>query len=264
MFSRQAPIINQNLWQGGVDSPQASTLANAFGQCRAEIVHRGPITIDYTSPDMGLIDGPTVEIKYPELILQPPEELPPISGIPEEQPPPNNNNPLPGEQPIQPNPGGGGDNINNDSDPNGSIDELSEYSEGDYIEFKDEQDETESINLHHDDARRHCIFLKDNTPEIVGSVDFKATNAFQENDWPEDQPCATLEISETDTKTDFILTANKPEWTYWVQDIWLDDEGKIVIQKTGGYVFKPTSLGPDYDSLATDDCPDPNGGGSGA
>ena len=55
MFSRQTPTLDNALWQGGLSPAQAHVIANALGQCRATLDHRGPVQIDYTSPDMKLI-----------------------------------------------------------------------------------------------------------------------------------------------------------------------------------------------------------------
>lgn len=121
MFSRQAPQINHSLWQGGLSAAQASVVMNALGQCRAPLVHRAPVTVDYTSPDMRLIDASTTNIKYPDIIILPPEVPPPRPRppTPPEETPTPEPNPLPPKDPIAPvqppagapggpGPGGGG------------------------------------------------------------------------------------------------------------------------------------------------------------
>jgi hypothetical protein len=45
----------------------ASQTQNLLGQCQAGLVHRGPITIDRSRPDMQLIDPMTARMKYPEI-----------------------------------------------------------------------------------------------------------------------------------------------------------------------------------------------------
>jgi hypothetical protein len=65
MFTRQAPGLHNALLQGGVAPPQASQAQNLLGQCRAPLVHRGPISIDSTTPDMRLIDPATARARFP-------------------------------------------------------------------------------------------------------------------------------------------------------------------------------------------------------
>ena len=101
MFSRQTPTLDNALWQGGVSAAQAHVIANALGQCRATLDHRGPVQIDYTSPEMKLILPEPAQIQFPTIQLQPPEAIPPEPTIPEFEPfvpeeiPPFNPDPLP-------------------------------------------------------------------------------------------------------------------------------------------------------------------------
>lgn len=103
MFSRQAPVIDHALWQGGLSPAQASVVSNAIGQCRAPLTHRAPITVDYTTPDMRLILPDDVPGKFPDIQLQPPEVFPPRpQPRPPEELPPFEPNPLPPKDPIAP------------------------------------------------------------------------------------------------------------------------------------------------------------------
>ena len=104
MFTRQAPIISDSLLQGGLAAPQAYAVTNALGQCRAPLVHRAPIEIDYSSPEMRLILPEQVPVKFPDIIIKPPEippqrppELPPPEEVPPQEP-----NPLPPQNPVGP------------------------------------------------------------------------------------------------------------------------------------------------------------------
>ena len=99
MFSRQTPTLDNALWQGGLSAAQAHVVSNALGQCRATLEHRGPIQIDYSSPEMKLIKPESASIQFPEIQLNPPEALPPRpeereQEIPEERPK-REPNPLP-------------------------------------------------------------------------------------------------------------------------------------------------------------------------
>ena len=101
MFSRQTPTLDNALWQGGLSPAQAHVIANALGQCRATLDHRGPVQIDYTSPDMKLIMPESAQIQFPEIQLQPPEAFPPrpedpsFPDLPPEERPPYQPDPLP-------------------------------------------------------------------------------------------------------------------------------------------------------------------------
>ena len=90
MFTKQAPLIAQSLLQGVLSPAQAHVVTNALGQCRAPMIHRGPVQIDYTSPDMKLITPELAKFRFPELQLNPPEVFP------------NRPNPIPEEKPVTP------------------------------------------------------------------------------------------------------------------------------------------------------------------
>ena len=88
MFTRAAPLINDNLVQGGLSPAQAGAVTGALGQCNAPLEHRGPVTIDYTSPNMQYI-GPTIATyNYPTINMYPPEAFPPKPPSPPGLPPP--------------------------------------------------------------------------------------------------------------------------------------------------------------------------------
>jgi hypothetical protein len=89
MFTRSAPLIANNLWQGGMSQAQSSSVAGALGQCNAPLEHRAPVTVDYTSPNMTYIDASTATYEFPTYSMNPPEALPekPPTRAPEELPP---------------------------------------------------------------------------------------------------------------------------------------------------------------------------------
>lgn len=89
MFTRSAPLISNNLWQGGMSQAQSSSVAGALGQCNAPLEHRAPVTVDYTSPNMTYIDASTATYEFPTYFMNPPEALPekPQTRAPEELPP---------------------------------------------------------------------------------------------------------------------------------------------------------------------------------
>ena len=78
MLSRQAPQLGSALIQGGVSAQSANAAMNLTGQCQAELVHRGPVTIDPTRKPMRLITPDTSPL-YPG-------PLPGPTNIPEKPP----------------------------------------------------------------------------------------------------------------------------------------------------------------------------------
>lgn len=110
MFTRQAPLINNNLVQGGVSQPQASAITSAIGQCNTPLEHRAPVTVDVTSPDMKLITSETATYVFPPASMNPPEvpppEVPDVPLLPMEELPPFEPDPfLPYVDPLPPMPG---------------------------------------------------------------------------------------------------------------------------------------------------------------
>lgn len=102
MFTRAAPLIAQSLWQGGLSPAQSHVVTNALGQCRAPLIHRGPIQVDYSSPQMSLVTPEAAKFQFPQLQLQPPEVfLPrPGSGPPPEEIPIPEPTPFPPPAPV--------------------------------------------------------------------------------------------------------------------------------------------------------------------
>ena len=98
MFTRSAPLIANNLWQGGLSQPQATAVTAALGQCNAPLTHRAPVEIDYTSPNMQLINPTFATYQYPTINMAPPETSPPKPNLPGFPNPPEE------ELPYQPQP----------------------------------------------------------------------------------------------------------------------------------------------------------------
>lgn len=158
MFTRQAPAIHTALWLGGVSPAMASQVQNLLGQCRQPLVHRGPISVDYTSPAMRLIDPEAARTQFPEIEDIGPEDERP--GEEEDNPPPPDP-PLPPFRPPEvfpppPDPPGGGQNL----------------GPGDYIEIINQ-----NIHLKHKDLTRgalgrNCTFQQG----IVRAVVYETKN----------------------------------------------------------------------------------------
>lgn len=219
MFSRQAPLLGQSLFLGGLAPPLASTVQNLLGQCRAPLVHRGPVTIDYTRPDMKLITPDKARYSFPDLSLPPPTRFQPPTPEPSDDPDP----PV---GPGSPNPGGGDTvTINNFNDFGGQV------SPGRYIDV----DDTGRVSLRQNDRRRHCTFPDGKTPpNVVHSVDFKADGNKEQY--------IRLKITEEQNATKFYIDVSDLEEITYVHDVELDLEAnKLWIKRKKVLAFDPWS-----------------------
>lgn len=232
MFSRQAPLLGESLFLGGLPAPVASAVQNLLGQCRAPIVHRGPVTVDYTRQDMRLIGPFDAKHKYPELILPEPETLgkkrkkdpPPDESA---DPPPNQS--LPPEHNTPPilgnDPGnGGGDG---------------QYFGGDYINVDANRRE---IHLIHDDRRRHCAF-----PELWDAQN--KIHSLKYTPKVNQQAAGNaayfgLEIKEVPLETQFILNVNGLQEITYISHVAIvepppgsPDPAKLVFTKKTAFAF---------------------------
>jgi len=156
MFSRQAPQIHNALLQGGLAPAMASQFQNLLGQCQAGLVHRGPITVDRSSPSMRLIDPTTARLKYPELLQlpSPPGRSPGEEEQEEELPEDIEDNPVdPSPPPFEPPAGLPPPFI---PLPPSLPPPPKPYKPkaGDYIEIRN----GDAIYLKHKDQNRHCTF----------------------------------------------------------------------------------------------------------
>ena len=271
MYTRAAPLIAQSLWQGGLSPAQSHVVSNALGQCRAPLVHRGPIQIDYSSPDMRLITPESAKFRFPEMQLQPPEVLPSRPRPPDEPPeedPPYQPNPLPPPlQPVSPvTPPFGDPGYAPDYPPyddtwiRKALDDLRDLIKpqylgvlgSDYIEVDGNGfTEKQTITLDAEDNELHCVFRGGQ----VSSNSFEAEN--YEATGVDSANCAELEISEEDGQTIWKLTAAKMTGTTYVKDIWFDpDTNKINVQYEYALVFDPVDVGTDDSNLPVAPCED--------
>ena len=209
MFTRQAQQLHESLWQGGLSAAQAHAVANALGQCRAPLVHRGPITYDYSTPEMKLIEPNDVKLQFPSIQAPPPEEGPPVVPNPIERPPeeetPDPYFPLPPPAPITPiytNPNYPAFPLfpiepitiqpilpvpPNDDGMGDSCDSV----DGEYI-YVDANGCTINLETRNDGRGKHCVF-GDN--EIVGKS-FEAKNVTQAGSGADVEPTWTLSLSD--------------------------------------------------------------------
>ncbi len=189
MFTRSAPLIANNLWQGGLSQPQATAVTAALGQCNAPLTHRAPVEIDYTSPNMQLINPTFATYQYPTINMAPPETSPPKPNLPGFPSPPEEEPPYQ-PQPFDPPPpvyntnnyynyypigGGGGGGSGSLPDwlklwlafATDFLSKMKKMEAGDYIKLEEEDPRTESVNLKtsDDDQGNVCTFGDD---EIIG------------------------------------------------------------------------------------------------
>jgi len=266
MFSRQAPLISQSLWQGGLSPAQAHAVTNALGQCRAPLVHRAPIQVDYTSPDMRLITPDAANFRFPDIQLNPPEVFPnrPRPGPqPEEElvTPPN---PFPRPEPVT---GPGQDPLATPApifDPRpllraynelkAELDRLRDsikpqylgVDDGAYIDvWRDGFTAKQMVALDAEDSNLHCVFRNAQVQ----------SNKFTAENFEQDEPGAYLEIKEETGETKFQLTAGKPKFTTYVKDIWFDPgTKKINVQYEMAGVYQPVDVGIDDQNLPIAEC----------
>lgn len=95
MFTRQAPQLHTALWLGGLSPAMASQVQNLLGQCRQQIEHRGPISVNNTLPEPRKVTPEQAKIQanvinnfggntFAQATLpeNPPTELPPLPPLP--------------------------------------------------------------------------------------------------------------------------------------------------------------------------------------
>jgi hypothetical protein len=236
VFTRQAPLLAESMIAGGLPPVAASAIQNLLGQCRAPIVHRGPVTVDYTRQDMRLIGPFDAKHKYPDLNFPPPETLgkkrkkdPP----PEESadPPPDQSLPPEHTTPIiagyDPGNGGGED----------------QYFGGDYIRVDPRRRE---VHLIHDDRRRHCAFPalggarnKIHSLNFTKQVNQNAGNYFD------------LVIAELPQETQWKLNVNGLQQVTYISNAAIVepppgslDPAKLVFTKKTAFVFDEQDAAP--------------------
>mgnify|MGYP006273336125 CR=1 FL=1 len=224
MFSRQAPLIGESLFLSGMAPAQASAVQNLLGQCRAEIVHRGPVTLDYTKPDMRLITPDIAKHRYPNQSLPEPEKWPKEEEEEEDPDPPIGPPPTPFDPP---------DNYETNNWVNTVNNVNARYWAGSYIQIDEAR---RVIRLRNDDGRRHCVFPQVNlgAPNTVGSVRYAASsNAPQHVD---------LTVREQAAVTEWDLQVNAKQITVVTDITYNANTGTLSVKKERCWVFDPKPL----------------------
>lgn len=106
MFTKQAALIEQSLVTGGVSPLAANEMMNAVGNCAQPLVHRGPVSIDYTPADLKFVTPTLRKYRFPS--LDPVQKVGPIRKPPrkeeEQKPPGDRREPPPRDEPRPPRP----------------------------------------------------------------------------------------------------------------------------------------------------------------
>ena len=240
MFTRQAPNIGTSLLLGGLSAPQASEMQNLLGNYRQTLVHRGPVELDYTRPNMRLITPELAKFHFPNFRFDPPEV--PKKKKPPEGPPPDEEPDVPLVPDPEPDP--------DDPNPNDPNDPQYEYTAGDYIDITDRK-----VSLKHNDVRRHCVFPTNlNVLKTVNSVDFKVVLPKNVSETPgKNSSAIKLSIEEKPRETIWKLDYTLTEITY-IKNVRLDVCAmELHFERGTAKVFDPQDAGPAVIPLTTCD-----------
>jgi hypothetical protein len=237
MFTRQAPLLGESLFLSGMPPALASTVQNLLGQCRAPIVHRGPVTLDYTRPSMRLITPDTAKYNFPNLNLPKPQTF----GAQEETPPEEEEeDDPPPEEPVTPftppeHIPGGGDVVTNNFFVAGG-----RYFGGNYISV---DEPTRSIHANALDKKRHCVFPNNlNRRNHIHSVDYKGRSTHPQY--------IALDITDKKSVTEFFLQVKQLKQRTYVTDVeFAAANQQLYFNREKAWVFDPQPAGPNV--LAT-------------
>jgi hypothetical protein len=67
MFTKQSGRIEQSLIEGGQSPLAANDTMHALAHCAAPLVHRGPVSFDYTPPDYRFVTPPKRKYRFPRM-----------------------------------------------------------------------------------------------------------------------------------------------------------------------------------------------------
>jgi hypothetical protein len=67
MFTKQSGRIEQSLIEGGQSPLAANDTMHALAHCAAPLVHRGPVSFDYTPPDYRFVTPPKRKYRFPQM-----------------------------------------------------------------------------------------------------------------------------------------------------------------------------------------------------
>jgi hypothetical protein len=67
MFTKQSGRIEQSLIEGGQSPLSANDTMHAIANCAAPLVHRGPVSFDYTPPDYRFVTPPLRKYRFPRM-----------------------------------------------------------------------------------------------------------------------------------------------------------------------------------------------------
>lgn len=245
MFSRQAPLLGESLFLSGMSPAVASTVQNLLGQCRAPLVHRGPITLDYTQPSMRKITPEIARHQFPSLRIPEPETFGPKDPEDEtqEDPPTNPDTPFTPDEHYHTNIQNFSNNFANNFF---FFNNGQSYFPGDYIDI----DRNRNVHLKYRDNKRHCVYPTNlNALDIVHSVDFLTDVPYHKNFFQ-------LDITDNPKDTTWKLTVSELQQIEVVTGVSLNLASKeLSFDRKKVWVFKPEALPPYVIPLS--DCPPP-------
>ena len=85
MLTTQGGKFEQALIDGGVGPLAASNAMNAIANCAQTLVHRGPVSFDYTSPKVRFVTPDLRKYQFPNLDKVNPDRRPPRPAPPDEK-----------------------------------------------------------------------------------------------------------------------------------------------------------------------------------
>jgi hypothetical protein len=259
MFTRQAPPLGNNLWQAGLSPAQAAALQNLLGQCRQELQHNGPVTYDYTQPQMRLIGPSDAVTRYPGGVLPSPEYFP--------KPPSPVGNPIKDPPPLITKAPTGAKDKNKKGQP-GAENRPGGFNPPDHLPDEPQQDDgpgedgefpgrppivnpqdwfagkyilidkaNREINLDYNDLRRHAVFPhRFNKFGRVHSVDFDANPGGNKPEY------IKLAIEEQVNATKFSVITNNLRQVEFISGINTQFPGRIVFERSTAMVFDPQQI----------------------
>jgi hypothetical protein len=101
MLTTQGGRFEQALIDGGVGPLAASNAMNAVANCAQPLVHRGPVSFDYTSPKVRFVTPTLRKYQFPNLDKVNPDRRPPTSAPPDEKKRKRPEEEPPQEEPVQ-------------------------------------------------------------------------------------------------------------------------------------------------------------------
>lgn len=229
MFTRQAPPLLQSMYTSGMSPMSASAMQSLLGQCRQPLRHNGPITFDYTSPEMKAITPGVGQFQFAGAQLPQPEVFPrrpreeEEDGLPEKGVKPGGFLP-PEHMPLEPpQPAGPGEVLQLRLRPGLP---TRDYFPGKYLNLNKD---LRQFGLKCFDERRHAVFPAGlNVNGSINSVTFRAFSG---------SPYLVFSLTEKPQATEFFSNLIGLTTIEYVADVDISDPTKITFRIDRAEVF---------------------------